>query len=173
VEYRLVRSNRRTVAIELDRKGSLTVRAPHRMPLAEIEAFVASRAEWVERHRARLLATALPPLSEEEIASLKRRARENLPERTARFAALMGIDYAGVRITSAVKRLGSCSSLGRISFSYRLMQYSERVIDYVVVHELAHRREMNHSARFYAVIEKILPDYRERIREMKATPRAV
>ena len=173
MEYRLVRSARRTVSIELDRKGDVTVRAPQRMPLAEIESFVASRVAWVEKHRARLGATALPPLGEDEILALRRLAKETLPARTAYFAKLMGIEYTDVRITSAKKRLGSCSSQGRISYSYRLMQYSERVIDYVVVHELAHRREMNHSAKFYAVIEKILPDYRERIREMKNTPRAV
>ena len=173
MEYRLVRSSRRTVCIELDRLGHITVRAPHRMPLTEIEAFVGSRAAWVEKHRARLAETARPPLGEEEILMLRRLAKEVLPARTAYFAALMGIEYTGVGITSAKKRLGSCSSLGRISYSYRLMQYPERVIDYVVVHELAHRKEMNHSTRFYAVIEKILPDYRERIREMKSTPRAV
>jgi predicted metal-dependent hydrolase len=79
----------------------------------------------------------------------------------------MGIKYGRITITSARTRFGSCSSEGNISYSYRLMLYPEEAIDYVVVHELAHRREMNHSPRFYAIVERILPDYKERRKLLK------
>ena len=112
-------------------------------------------------------------MTESEIAALRARAKADLPARTAYWANLMGIDYTRVTITSAEKRFGSCNSRGGIAFSYRLMQFPEAVIDYVVVHELAHRKEMNHSPRFYAVIAQYLPDYKVRIKLMKSAPRAM
>ena len=74
----------------------------------------------------------------------------------------MNLQYGRITITSAKTRFGSCSSEGNIAFSYRLMLYPEAAIDYVVVHELAHRREMNHSAAFYKIIASVLPDYKYR-----------
>ena len=79
----------------------------------------------------------------------------------------MGIKYGRITIASAKTRFGSCSSKGNISYSYRLMMYPEEAIDYVVVHELAHRIEMNHSPRFYAIVERILPDYKKRRKLLK------
>ena len=149
------------------------VRAPCHTANARIEAFVSGHVDWIEKQRDRLAARALPPLTDREIAELRARAKADLPARTALWAGRMGVDYTRVTITSAEKRFGSCNSRGGIAYSYRLMQFPEAVIDYVVVHELAHRKEMNHSARFYAVIAEQLPDYKERIRLMKATPRAM
>ena len=102
-----------------------------------------------------------------EIAALCRRAKEDLPRRVAYFAPLMGVKPASVKITSARTRYGSCSGKNSICFSLYLMEKSDRAIDYVVVHELAHIRQHNHSPAFYKEIEKILPDYRERIKELK------
>ena len=82
----------------------------------------------------------------------------------------MGTSYNRVTVTSARTRFGSCSAKGNISYSYRLMLYPEPAIDYVVVHELAHTLEMNHSPRFWAVVEKYMPDYKERKKLLK--PRA-
>ena len=173
MEYRILRSKRRTLAIELQRDASLLVRAPYATPLSEIEGFVAEHAAWIESKRRRLEALSLPPLTKEEESRLRARAVGDLPARTAAWAERMGIDHAGVKITSARQRLGSCNSGGGIAYSFRLMQYPDEVIDYVVVHELAHRKEMNHSARFYAIIERYLPDYRRRIERMKSWPRAL
>lgn len=173
MEYQLIRSGRRTLALEIGRDGGLIARAPMRMSRREIDAFIAAKADWIEQHRKKMLARALPPLTPEKIRELKARAVALLPARTARWAEIMGIDYARVAIGSAKKRLGSCTSAGVITFSLYLMQYPEEVIDYVIVHELAHRKEMNHSARFYAVIARYLPDYKLRIRMMKETPRAI
>ena len=104
---------------------------------------------------------------------LRARALSYLPARTAYFASMMGITYSGVKITSAKGRLGSCNAHRGISYSYRVMQYPEEVIDYVVVHELAHCREMNHSSRFYAIVARYLPDYKDRIRVLRTHPRAM
>ena len=79
----------------------------------------------------------------------------------------MNLKYGRITITSAKTRFGSCSSKGNISFSYRLMLYPRELVDYVIVHELAHLSEMNHSDRFYRIIESVLPDYRERVKRLK------
>lgn len=173
MEYRLIRSGRRTLALELAEDGGLIVRAPFAAPLSDIEDFVDAHASWVEKHRARRALRTLAPLSEEEKRALCARALLDLPARTARFAKQMGVSYSGVKITSAKKRLGSCNAQRGISYSYRVMQYPEEVIDYVVVHELAHCKEMNHSPRFYAIIARYLPDYKERIRVLRTHPTAM
>ena len=79
----------------------------------------------------------------------------------------MGVKYGRITITSAKKRFGSCSSQGNISFSYRLMLYPEAAREYVVVHELAHLKVMNHSKDFYDVVASVLPDYKNRRRLLK------
>lgn len=86
------------------------------------------------------------------------------------WAERMGITYTGVKITSAKSRFGSCNSRGGIAYSFRLMQFPEQVIDYVVVHELAHRKEMNHSRRFYDIVARYLPDYRQRVKLLRSLP---
>ncbi|MCL2342290.1 MAG: M48 family metallopeptidase, partial [Firmicutes bacterium] len=90
------------------------------------------------------------------------------PEKTAAFAEQMGLKPRAVKINSAKTRWGSCSALKNLNFSWRLAMADDGVIDYVVVHELAHLREMNHSARFWAIVAGVLPDYRERQKRLKA-----
>ena len=94
-----------------------------------------------------------------EIKALKKSARSYLKAKTEYYANIMGLKYGRITITSAKKRFGSCSSAGNISYSYRLMMYPEAAREYVVVHELAHLLEMNHSKKFWAEVEKVLPDY--------------
>ena len=167
--YRIVRSRRRTVALEVTRQGEVLVRAPLRMPQEDIGRFVAAHAGWLEKARARVAArqAAHPPLTEEETADLRRRAGEVLPRRTAYYAARMGVEPASVKITAARTRFGSCSGKNSICFSLYLMQYPEEAIDYVVVHELAHIRHHDHSPAFYAEVARVLPDYRERMALLK------
>ncbi len=173
MEYRLIRSGRRTLALEIAANGELIVRAPHLAPLSDIEEFVSSHAKWIEKHKEKREARLLPPLTEGEKRALRERAASYLPARTEYFARMMGITYSGVRITSAKTRLGSCNAQRGISYSYRVMQYPSEVIDYVVVHELAHCREMNHSSRFYAIVARYLPDYKVRIQILRTHPRAM
>ena len=90
-----------------------------------------------------------------------------LPQRVEYYGGLMGLMPLGISITGARTRFGSCSSAGRICFFWRLMQYPDEAVDYVVVHELAHLAYMNHSRDFYALIEKYMPDYRRRKKLLK------
>lgn len=167
--YEIVRSRRRTVALEVTREGRVLVRAPLRMPQGEIERFVASHAAWLEKAQAKVAArqAAHPPLTEQETAALRQRAKELLPDRVAHYAAIMGVTPTSVKITFARTRFGSCSGKNGICFSLYLMQYPEEAIDYVVVHELAHIRHHDHSPAFYAEVAKVLPDYKERMKLLK------
>ena len=162
---KIIRSKRKTISLSLDRQGNPILRAPLFCPQSVIDAFIAKHQDWIAKKQAEFS----PPYehSPEELSALRARARAIIPDRVAYFAPLIGVKPMGVKITSARTRFGSCSSKGNLCFSLYLMEKSERAVDYVVVHELCHLREMNHSPKFYREIEKILPDYRERIKELK------
>ena len=159
----ILRSDRRTLALELREGDRVLVRAPRRASRAQIRAFVEQHRDWIEARLTALKALpAAEPLSPEELAALKKRGRELLPARTAIFAPLVGADYGRVSVRSQRTKWGSCSSTGNLSFNCLLLLCPPEVLDYAVVHELCHRLEMNHSARFWAQVERVLPDYRER-----------
>ena len=164
MDYTLIRSNRKTATLTVTEDAAVVVRAPRRMPQAMIDRFVEEHAAWIEAciEKRRAYALAHPPLTEYEEQKLRRAATEFLPQRVAYWADIMGVTPTGVRITGAKKRFGSCSGRNAISFSWRLMQYPPEAIDYVVVHELAHLRYMNHGAEFYALIARYLPDWKTR-----------
>lgn len=90
---------------------------------------------------------------------LKTTAQKYLIPRTEQLAKMMGTTYTGVTLRQQRTRWGSCSSQGRLNFNWRLVQYPTAIIDYVIIHELAHRTEMNHSARFWAIVAKYDPAY--------------
>lgn len=149
------------MSLEITKDCRLLVRAPLRTPKAEIDAFVAKHEHWAKKHL-----SALPPPrpepTEEEITALKQRAAVVLPEKVAYWSAVTGLQPTGVKITSARKRYGSCSPRNSLCFSCFLMDYPEEAIDLVVVHELCHIKEKNHSPRFYALLAHYLPDHEAR-----------
>ncbi len=167
--YQLLRSARKTLSLEIRRDGRLVVRAPLRTTQRQIDEFIANHEAWIasnlEKQRRRR--EARPEPSDQEREALVRLAMERLPGRVTHFAAIMGLYPAGITITGARTRFGSCSGKNRICFSWRLMQYPEEAVDYVVVHELAHIRHKNHSPAFYACVEQVLPDWRERRQMLK------
>ena len=169
IRYELRRSGRKTLSVEVGREGQVIVRAPLRLSQKRIEQFVAAHADWItraqQRQRARL--AAHPEPDEARQAALIRRARTELPPKVARYAREMGVQPAAVTITAARTRFGSCSAKNRICFSWRLMEYPEAAVDYVVVHELAHIVHKNHGPQFWALVERYLPDWRAR----RAPPR--
>jgi len=162
--YELIRSDRRTLALEITADARLVVRAPRRCPAGTIRSFVENHADWIEKHteKQRRRAESMRALSPDEIAALFDRAEQDIPLVVKSYAAQMGLHPASVRITGAQKRFGSCSVRNGLCFSYRLMLYPQEAIDYVVVHELAHIVHKNHGRDFYALIQSILPDYKQR-----------
>ena len=169
-DYELLRTNRRTLSLEITPDCRVLVRAPLRMPQNRIETFVASKEDWIAGHLTRMqkkVAEAPPPPTEAEIAALKARARAVLPEKVAYWSAVMGLSPTGVKITSARRRYGSCSAKNSLCFSCFLMQQPEAAIDLVVVHELCHIRVKNHGPQFYALLAQYLPDYKARQKLLK------
>ncbi|MBP3305350.1 MAG: M48 family metallopeptidase [Oscillospiraceae bacterium] len=158
--YRMIRSSRRTISIQISPAGEVIVRAPIGMSGAAVERFVKSKAAWIEKHTARQ-APRMPAFTDAEIRELARQARAAFPERVAYFAPLVGVTYGNITIRSQRTRWGSCSGKGNLNFNCLLMLTPEDVVDYVVVHELCHRKEMNHSPRFWAEVARVLPNYRQ------------
>ncbi|MBO5721623.1 MAG: M48 family metallopeptidase, partial [Lentisphaeria bacterium] len=95
-------------------------------------------------------------------AFYRRHARRIISSKLEKYTSFFGIDIKSISINGARRRFGSCSSNGELNFSWRLAMYPEELIELVVLHELAHRREMNHSGEFYKVLASFLPDHRER-----------
>lgn len=164
IEYELVRSKRKTLAVQVMREGRVIVRAPLRLAKYRIERFVAEHADWIARvladQQSRRAAHPEPDATKQ--AELIRRAKIELPPKVQHYAKLMNLYPAGLKITSARTRFGSCSGKNSICFSWRLMDYPGSAIDYVVVHELAHIAHKNHGPQFWALVERYLPDYRAR-----------
>ena len=168
--FELIRSRRRTLALEITKDCRVLVRAPLRLPQARIDAFVASHEAWIQSHleqQRQRAASAPPPPTPEEITALKAKARAILPEKVSYWSQKMGVRPTGLKITTARKRYGSCSGKNSLCFSCFLMNCPEEAIDLVVVHELCHIREKNHGPRFYALLEQYLPDYKERKKLLK------
>lgn len=162
---KIIYSNRKTLSLFINWEGEPEVRAPYGCPAHVIEGFIEKHRRWIEKRLEEQRQARV--YTQGEIEALRQRAKEILPQRVAYYAPLMGVKPTSLKITSAKTRYGSCSGKNGICFSLYLMEKSERAIDYVVVHELAHIRQHNHSPAFYKEIEKILPDYRERIKELK------
>ena len=168
---RLIRARRKTLSIRITQEGNLEIRAPLGMPKREIEAFLKEKAQWIETHRAKVLAEYAQgqeaPLGEEEILTLAEQMRRCLPEKLNRHGASMGVTFGRVTIRCQQTRWGSCSSRGNLNFNCLLMLAPEEVLDYVVVHELAHRKQMNHSALFWQEVARECPDYKKSLRWLK------
>ena len=208
--YETVFSRRKTLAVSVDCKGKVTLRAPMRCSRQRILTFLHEKSRWVIKQVARAISAlpaqgvpraaesgvtfpllgktvtiALLPQNEAKNAKtarlcgdtlylsaceaekrlvcfLRKTAREFITRETQSIAARMGAEYASVSINGAKTRWGSCSYNNRLHFSYRLIYAEEEIVRYVIVHELAHTFEKNHSARFWSIVEIYEPRYKEK-----------
>ena len=163
MQYIVIRSSRKTVSLQI-KNGELTVRAPFFMSDAEIEQFVLSHEDWINkhfeaaRHRENKLG-AIAPLEENEIRELAKKALEIIPRRVEYYAPIIGVTYGRITIRNQHTRWGSCSGKGNLSFNCLLMLAPLEVVDSVVVHELCHIKQMNHSKLFYDEVKRVFPEY--------------
>ena len=164
IEYKVIYSNRRTVGLEIKPDGQVLVRAPMRMSKEDIRRFVADHEQWIVRHREIVRqrtadADEADRLTMEDIRRLADEAMKVIPQRVAYYAPKVGVTYGRITIRNQRSRWGSCSAKGNLNFNCLLMLAPPEVLDSVVVHELCHRIEMNHSERFYKEVLRVFPDY--------------
>ncbi|MBE6774239.1 MAG: DUF45 domain-containing protein [Ruminococcaceae bacterium] len=154
----IIRSNRKTLSIQL-KPGEIIARAPLRMKDKEIYSFIESKKSWIEKNLAKI--DEVQPFTEEEINALAEKAKAIISERVKYYAPKIGVTYNRITIRCQRTRWGSCSSKGNLNFNCLLALFPVEVIDSVVVHELCHRKYMNHSPQFYAEVEKVFPEYKK------------
>lgn len=167
-EYQLIRSNRRTVSAQILRDGSLLVRAPLFCSKTQIERFLFEKKKILEKYRLEVLsAPKVPSISRVELECLRREAEKKILPRVLELSKETGLSYAGAKITVARRRFGSCSGKNHLCFSVFLMLASDLQIDYVIIHELCHTVEHNHSSAFYALVSRFLPDWKLREQSLR------
>lgn len=164
----VIRSNRKTVAIQVNSDLSVTVRAPRSASEKDIEEILKKKEAWISKHiekikktKERLEAEPTEKLTREKVIALAEEALKVIPARVEYFARVIGVTYGKITVRNQKTRWGSCSSKGNLNFNCLLMLAPPEVLDYVVVHELCHRKQMNHSKAFWSEVEKVLPDYKE------------
>ena len=163
ISYRLIRSNRKNLGLEINEDG-LTIRAPKWASEKEIKSFILKNEGWILKHldkynKKKKEYEGVEKLTNEEINELAKKAMEYIPKRVEYYSKLIGVTYGRITIRNQKTRWGSCSSKGNLNFNCLLMLTPPEVIDSIVVHELCHRKEMNHSDRFYAEVLSVFPEY--------------
>lgn len=185
MNVKIIRSNRKTLAIQINPDLSVTVRAPMYAPQSDIERILREKESWIQKHIEKIREQEAKSkktqgekdeygesveseyLTNEEIKKLADKALQHIPKRVSYFAKQIGVTYRKITIRNQKTRWGSCSSKGNLNFNCLLMLTPPEVIDYVVVHELCHRKEMNHSWAFWAEVEKVLSGYKEQVKWLK------
>ncbi len=165
IPYEIIRSKRKTYGINIAPGGKVSVRIPLRGSEKFAISFAESKKNWIASC---VLKLRNIPIQKEKTPSEKRleaiyrkAAREYFPKRVSHYAHMLGVTYGKISIRDQKTRWGSCSSEGNLSFNWRLILAPPDVLDYVVIHELCHRKEMNHSKEFWALVESLMPDYKE------------
>ena len=172
ISYQIIRSSRKTMSLEIKADGSVVIRAPLRLSETKIQKFVEEKREWILKHLEKIQKRDAQKENVQKLSALERQHLQNkacvvIPRRVAYYAEKLGVSYGKITLRQQKTRWGSCAANGNLNFNWLLILAPPEVLDYVVVHELCHRREMNHSQAFWKEVEKILPDYRERQKWLK------
>lgn len=174
-EYNIVRSRRkRTLGIVIGRDGSVEVRIPWHASETDARRFLEEKQDWVRKNRARVLerrelskARNWDQVRAEIYPWICSGGGRMFMDKVASWAERMGVEYNRIAIRDVRSRWASCSSKRNLSFSWKVFVMPERLVDYLIVHELAHLKHMNHSPAFWAVVKEYIPDYKARIGEFE------
>lgn len=169
IEVEIIRSKRRSMAIQIRTDGSVVARAPMHASDRAVKRFVSAHARWIADNRQEMFERRKKladnpydiPAWESLSAADKKIAKQKIMEHVDYYANRMEIDYGSISMRNQKSRWGSCSSKGNLNFNYRLAYLPEELLDYVVVHELAHRRHMDHSVAFWEEVETYYPAYKK------------
>ena len=173
MNVKIIRSNRKTLAIQINPDLSVTVRAPMYAPQSDIERILREKESWIQKHIEKIREQEAKKkeiqgesveseyLTNEEIKKLADKALQHIPKRVSYYAKQIGVTYGKITIRNQKTRWGSCSSKGNVNFNYQLYYMPRELMDYVIIDELSHRRHMNHSAEFWQEVEKYCKTYRE------------
>jgi hypothetical protein len=163
----------RGVRIRIGADGQCTVTAHKRVPVWMINQFVEQKSAWILEHVSKAKGRPRSLLhggTKADYTRLRARALELAHARLEYFNTIYKLTYKKVSIRNQKTRWGSCTSTGTLSFNYRIVHLSPEQVDYIIVHELCHLAEMNHSVRFWRLVEKTIPDHkriRAKIRNAK------
>lgn len=170
----IIKSRRKTIAIQVNSDLSVTVRAPYGVTEKYIEGFLNKNEAWISKQMNEIKAKKksvesgnVENVTLDKIKALAEQALEIIPTRVEYFARIIGVTYGNITIRNQKTRWGSCSSKGNLNFNCLLMLAPPEVLDYVVAHELCHRKQMNHSKAFWSEVEKVFPDYKKSIKWLK------
>ena len=174
MEVTVIKTKRKTVAIQVNSDLTVTIRVPEQATKRDVQRILKEKENWIQKHledikreKAAFDESGAEQLTKDEINELANRALKHIPERVAYFSKIIGVDYGGITIRNQKTRWGSCSSKGNLNFNCLLMLMPAEVIDYVVVHEQCHRKEMNHSKAFWSEVAKVIPDYKAQVKWLK------
>lgn len=164
------RARMRSIRIAVHRDGQVTVSAAKSIPLSTIETLIVKKAAWIKQQQDKMLRRPqlVPVANQVDYKKYKQEALKIAIERVAHFSTLYNLVPQAISIRNSRTRWGSCSRKGRISFSYRLLFLPKELQDYLIVHELCHLKEFNHSPRFWNLIRKTIPHYHSLRKQLRA-----
>lgn len=168
----ILRSKRKTISMTIRSDLVVEVRAPMHVSRTVIDEFINEHNNWIEKQMEKLRVSRQEAenagiLTREQLNDLADKAAEYIPKRAEYFSKIMDVSYGRITIRCQKTKWGSCSSKGNLNFNCLMMLMPADVTDYLIVHELCHRKEMNHSAKFWAEVEKVLPDYKTQEKWLK------
>lgn len=163
---KILRSGRKTLSIEIERNGSIMIRAPFLLSDRKIDKFLNEKKKWIirkvaemerQKHEKQKFIKSVNP---KNIQLYKKKARVILTERTAYYAEKYNFKYRKIRLSSARCRWGSCSASNNLNFNWKIIFAPIEVLNYLVVHELVHTKHKNHQKKFWKTVEKICPNFK-------------
>ena len=158
IRVQVIRSGRKSLGLEVRPDGTVLARIPARLSDRELKAFIEKQQDWILKK-----VPSVDALSDAEIQKIK----DKIADRVKYYCAVMQVTVGRITIRNQKTRWGSCSSAGNVNFNYQLYYLPDELLDYVVVHELAHRRHMDHSKEFWSEVARYCPDYRARRKQLK------